>query len=157
NDGLVQGNIQGIKLIGDLEMVANNGRIAGTYEAIELVGAQGAVTNTGMITGGDGVVFADGTTATTDRLENGGTIMANHSNPEGPDSIGVLDENHDGNFVVDNSGTIAGDRGIIFEGAAGLIDSLNNTGTIDGRGTYAVLEEQVTPGATLQVVNSGTI
>ncbi|HTQ14239.1 MAG TPA: calcium-binding protein [Rhizomicrobium sp.] len=163
NDGTVQGAIHGIELEGDQEMVANNGRVSGGYWAIVLAGAQGAVTNTGTITGGDGVEFGGGSTATTDRLENTGTIMGNDSNPESnPDrssSYGVADENHSGNFVADNSGTIAGDRGIVFEGASGLVDSLTNSGTIDGRGVYAVEEEGGAPagGAALQVVNSGII
>lgn len=157
NDGLVQGYVNGVELIGNQEMVTNNGHISGTYWGVVFSGAQGSMTNTGTITGGNGVEFGGGTSATADLFENSGTITATHSNPGDSDCFAVLDENHSGNMVAVNSGTITGDRGIIFEGAAGLVDSLNNSGTIDGRGTYAVLEEQVGPGAVLQVVNSGTI
>jgi hypothetical protein len=159
NDGVVQGNVYGVELEGDGEMVSNNGHIAGTNRGVALVGAQSAITNTGTITGGEGVVFNGASTVAADQLENSGTITANNSNSESADSIGVLDENHACNMIADNSGTITGSRGIIFEGASGLIDSLNNSGVIDGYGACAVEEEGGSPagGAALAVLNSGTI
>jgi Ca2+-binding RTX toxin-like protein len=170
NDGSVHGFVDGIELIGDKEAVTNGGHISGSFEGIVIAGSQGLVTNTGTITGGEGVEFGGGTTAATDRVENSGTITANETDPGAADpgtiySYGVAGENHSGNMAVSNSGTISGDYGVVYEGASGLVDSLDNSGTIESTGDvggqhfYAILEAggSVSGGAALAINNSGTI
>jgi uncharacterized protein with beta-barrel porin domain len=125
NTGLITGGSRGIANYGEIDSLANNGTISGGSVGIYSSGSIGTLTNNGVI-GNGGIGLTNTGDGLISELINNGTITGSGSGIYNTATIGTLA----------NAGLITGgSRGIANYGE---IDSLTNSGMIQGTGTISV-------------------